>query len=45
MTDPRRSYATPEGGLPPQSQLLSDRAVLTEAYAVIPRRGRSALLA
>ncbi|WP_417728941.1 bifunctional allantoicase/(S)-ureidoglycine aminohydrolase [Roseovarius sp.] len=36
MTKPRK-YATPEGGLPPQSQLLSDRAVFTEAYAVIPR--------
>jgi (S)-ureidoglycine aminohydrolase len=36
MTDPR-SYARPEGGLPPQSQLLSDRAVFTEAYTVIPR--------
>ncbi|MGX0975578.1 (S)-ureidoglycine aminohydrolase [Roseovarius sp. MBR-51] len=36
MTDPR-SYARPEGGLPSQSQLLSDRAVFTEAYAVIPR--------
>ena len=27
----------PEGGLPPQSQLLSGRAVFTEAYAVIPK--------
>jgi (S)-ureidoglycine aminohydrolase len=35
MDDPRR--ASPPGGLPPQSQLLSGRAVLTEAYAVIPR--------
>lgn len=32
-----RTYATPPGGLPPQSQLLSDRAVFTDAYAVIPR--------
>ncbi|MBV7378988.1 bifunctional allantoicase/(S)-ureidoglycine aminohydrolase [Maritimibacter dapengensis] len=31
------TYATPPGGLPPQSQLLSGRAVFTEAYAVIPR--------
>ena len=31
------SYATPPGGLPPQSQLLSGRAVFTEAYAVIPK--------
>ncbi|RDE09105.1 bifunctional allantoicase/(S)-ureidoglycine aminohydrolase [Pelagibacterium lacus] len=34
MTD---RYATPIDGLPPQTQLLSDRAVFTEAYAVIPR--------
>jgi (S)-ureidoglycine aminohydrolase len=32
-----RSYATPPGGLPPQSDLLTGRAVFTEAYAVIPR--------
>lgn len=31
-----RIYAYPEGGLPPQSQLLTGRAVFTEAYAVIP---------
>lgn len=30
-------YYSPEGGLPPQSQLLTDRAVFTDAYAVIPR--------
>lgn len=30
MTDPR-SYARPEGGLPSQGQLLSDRAVFAEA--------------
>lgn len=30
-------YYTPEGGLPPQSQLLTGRAVFTEAYAVIPK--------
>ncbi len=29
-------YATPPGGLPPQSDLLTGRAVFTEAYAVIP---------
>ncbi|WIX32932.1 bifunctional allantoicase/(S)-ureidoglycine aminohydrolase [Salinicola sp. JS01] len=33
---PRRYYA-PHGGLPPQSQLIHDRAVFTEAYAVIPK--------
>ena len=27
----------PKGGLPAQTQLLSDRAVFTEAYAVIPK--------
>jgi len=32
-----RSYYSPKGGLPPQTQLLTDRAVFTEAYAVIPR--------
>ncbi|TWE12406.1 bifunctional allantoicase/(S)-ureidoglycine aminohydrolase [Rudaeicoccus suwonensis] len=31
------SYATPAGGLPPQTQLTTDRAVFTEAYAVLPR--------
>lgn len=31
------SYARPPGGLPPQTRLLSDRAVCTEFYAVIPR--------
>jgi len=32
-----RSYHSPDGGLPPQTQLSTDRAVFTEAYAVIPR--------
>lgn len=31
------SYATPPGGLPPQSQLLTGRAIFTTAYAVIPK--------
>ncbi|MFV2053730.1 bifunctional allantoicase/(S)-ureidoglycine aminohydrolase [Aliiroseovarius sp. YM-037] len=31
------SYYAPEGGLPPQTQLLTDRAVFTDAYAVIPK--------
>ncbi|SDD33682.1 (S)-ureidoglycine aminohydrolase [Paracoccus isoporae] len=35
MTD--RSYYAPTGGLPPQTQLLTDRATFTEAYAVIPK--------
>ncbi|EID56354.1 bifunctional allantoicase/(S)-ureidoglycine aminohydrolase [Saccharomonospora xinjiangensis] len=30
-------YYTPEGGLPPQTGLTTDRAVFTDAYAVIPR--------
>ncbi|MGM0984269.1 MAG: bifunctional allantoicase/(S)-ureidoglycine aminohydrolase [Pseudomonadota bacterium] len=33
----QRSYYAPAGGHPPQTQLLSDRAVFTEAYAVIPK--------
>jgi (S)-ureidoglycine aminohydrolase len=32
-----RSYYAPHGGLPPQTQLLTDRAMFTEAYAVIPK--------
>ena len=35
MTD--RSYYSPQGGHPPQTQLLTGRAVFTEAYAVIPK--------
>lgn len=31
-----RSYHVPQGGLPPQTDLLSGRAVFTTAYAVIP---------
>ena len=34
-TPPR--YHVPTGGLPPQTQLTTDRAVFTEAYAVLPR--------
>jgi len=30
-------YYTPKGGLPPQTSLLTDRAMFTEAYAVIPK--------
>ena len=30
-------YYAPTGGHPPQTQLTTDRAVFTEAYAVIPR--------
>ncbi|NRG18283.1 (S)-ureidoglycine aminohydrolase [Rhizobiales bacterium] len=32
-----RTYYAPHGGLPGQTQLLTDRAVFTEAYAVIPK--------
>lgn len=35
MTD--RTYVAPKGGAPLQTQLLTGRAVFTEAYAVIPR--------
>ncbi|OOQ87081.1 allantoin catabolism protein [Penicillium brasilianum] len=31
------AYYAPTGGLPPQTQLLTDRAMFTEAYAVIPK--------
>ncbi len=31
------TYYVPEGGLPPQTQLLTDRAMFTDAYAVIPK--------
>ena len=34
MTAP---YFTPQGGLPPQTSLMTQRAVFTESYAVIPR--------
>ena len=30
-------YYAPHGGLPPQTQLMTGRAVFTEAYAVIPK--------
>jgi (S)-ureidoglycine aminohydrolase len=31
------SYFTPQGGLPAQTELLTDRAIVTEAYTVIPK--------
>jgi (S)-ureidoglycine aminohydrolase len=37
MSDREPSYTGPAGGLPPQSALMTGRAVFTEAYAVIPR--------
>lgn len=33
----QRTYHAPQGGLPPQTQILTDRAVFTDAYAVIPK--------
>ncbi|MFW8596098.1 bifunctional allantoicase/(S)-ureidoglycine aminohydrolase [Cribrihabitans neustonicus] len=41
----KRSYYAPEGGLPPQTQLLTDRAMFTEAYAVIPKGTMSDIVA
>ncbi len=38
MSSPRSArYYAPTGGLPGQAQLTTDRAVFTEAYAVLPR--------
>ncbi len=37
MTEVRRAYFSPDGGLPAQTELMTGRAVFTEAYAVIPR--------
>ena len=34
---PARTYYAPKGGLPGQSELMTGRAVFTEAYAVIPK--------
>ena len=34
---PSRSYYAPSGGHPPQTDLLTGRAVFTRAYAVIPK--------
>lgn len=33
---PNRSYHAPDGGLPPQTARMDERAVFTDAYAVIP---------
>lgn len=33
----QRRYYAPTGGLPPQTDLLTDRAMFTDAYAVIPK--------
>jgi (S)-ureidoglycine aminohydrolase len=34
---PSSSYYAPHGGQPPQTQLLTGRAVFTESYAIIPK--------
>ena len=31
------NYYAPTGGHPPQTQITADRAVFTEAYALIPK--------
>ena len=33
----QRTYFAPSGGMPAQAELVTDRAVFTEAYAVIPK--------
>ena len=33
----KRNYYSPKGGLPAQTELLTDRAVFTQAYAIIPK--------
>ncbi|MCR8315754.1 (S)-ureidoglycine aminohydrolase, partial [Pseudomonas aeruginosa] len=33
----KSSYYAPHGGHPAQTELLTDRAMFTEAYAVIPK--------
>ena len=33
----RNNYYVPQGGLPPQTQLIHDRAIFTEAYVIIPK--------
>lgn len=33
----KRKYYAPKGGLPPQTDLLTDRAIFTQAYAIIPK--------
>jgi (S)-ureidoglycine aminohydrolase len=39
------TYYVPRGGLPGQDELTTDRAVVTDAYAVIPRRTLSDITA
>ncbi len=44
MSGPGPSYAGPAGGLPPQTALMTGRAVFTEAYALIPRGVQRAIV-
>ncbi|MCY1126608.1 bifunctional allantoicase/(S)-ureidoglycine aminohydrolase [Frigidibacter sp. RF13] len=37
MTKPPSPYYAPKGGLPPQTALMTQRAVFTEAYCFIPK--------
>jgi (S)-ureidoglycine aminohydrolase len=37
QSEGKHSYYAPTGGHPPQTQLLTDRAVFTDAYAIIPK--------
>src|ERR1700755_3457931 len=37
MNNDAPRYYAPTGGHPPQTELTTDRAVFTEAYAVLPR--------
>lgn len=37
MSKPPSTYYAPHGGLPPQTSLMTGRAVFTEAYCVIPK--------
>ena len=37
MSAPQPPYYSPKGGLPPQTALMTGRAVFTTAYAFIPR--------
>ena len=36
MTE-KTPFSVPVGGLPPQSQIMTDRAIFTDAYAVLPK--------
>jgi len=42
---PESSYYSPTGGLPSQSNLLTDRSVFTEAYAVITKKTNTDIVA